>query len=526
MHFSSLIGEIPSMRTNWKLMVLLSAAIFAGSPSHAQKTKAVLGAEITSQFPTQVTGAITPLILRNVTTDFLNSWQQFPAINAQTGIIYTFQASDYGALVTFDNVAAVAAAIPTPIGSFGIGWNVFVRNKNAGTVTLTPVGALINGAASITVSQNQSVWVVSDGNNYQVWNNSTGTVTSVAFSAPSFFSITGSPCTAVCAISLTVAGTSGGAAFFDSATSLSSTNVLSANGVIYGGGAGVAPSTTAAGATGTLLRGGTPPAFTATPTLGTAGSVGGSIALANGTSGTITLSPSTGALLSSVLTLPIASDTLIAKATTDILTNKTLDTAGAGNVFKINTTQISATTGTGNTAVLQGSPSLTSPSLGVATGTSFNGLTINTTTGTLSVINGKVLGLMNSLNFQGTDSTTHIFPASSSSVAALNLADQTLAGGANVTSLAQSAGNITVDCGARPLQTITNQGAFAITAPVNDGSCIIKTTNTISASTITFSGFSVGSNTGDTLSTTNGYKYMIFIYRAGGDSTYAIKALQ
>ncbi len=48
-----------------------------------------------------------------------------------------------------------------------------------------------------------------------------------------------------------------------------------------------------------------------------------------------------------VLTLPDRTDTLIGKATIDILTNKTYDTAGAGNVFKINTVQITDKTGTG-----------------------------------------------------------------------------------------------------------------------------------------------------------------------------------
>lgn len=76
-----------------------------------------------------------------------------------------------------------------------------------------------------------------------------------------------------------------------------------------------------------------------TLTIGAAGVTGG-LALAGSTSGTTTLNAA--ATASGTLTLPAATDTLIGKATTDTLTNKTYDTAGTGNVFKINGTSITA----------------------------------------------------------------------------------------------------------------------------------------------------------------------------------------
>jgi hypothetical protein len=112
----------------------------------------------------------------------------------------------------------------------------------------------------------------------------------------------------------------------------------------------------------------------------------------------------------SVLTLPVATDTLVGKATTDTFTNKTFNTAGTGNVFQINGTGITAVTGTGS-VVLSSSPTLVTPVLGAATATSINGLTISSSTGTLSIANGKTLTASNTLTFTGTDTSSVAFGA-------------------------------------------------------------------------------------------------------------------
>jgi hypothetical protein len=73
------------------------------------------------------------------------------------------------------------------------------------------------------------------------------------------------------------------------------------------------------------------------------GTLGTGALFQGATSGTTKLAAS--ATASGTLTLPAATDQLVARATTDTLTNKTYDTAGTGNVFKINGTQITGTGG-------------------------------------------------------------------------------------------------------------------------------------------------------------------------------------
>jgi len=72
----------------------------------------------------------------------------------------------------------------------------------------------------------------------------------------------------------------------------------------------------------------------------------------------------------------------------------------------------------------------------------------------------------------------------------------------------------------------TNHGAATWTAPASDCAVDILVTNDASAGAITFSGFTVGTGTGDALTTVNTNKFIVSIRRINSVSTYTIKALQ
>lgn len=79
-----------------------------------------------------------------------------------------------------------------------------------------------------------------------------------------------------------------------------------------------------------------------------------------------------------------------------------------------------STTGSGN-VVRATSPTLVTPNIGAAIATSVNGLTISSTSGTLTIASGKTAAVNNTLTLAGTDSTTMTFPPASSSIGYINV---------------------------------------------------------------------------------------------------------
>lgn len=110
--------------------------------------------------------------------------------------------------------------------------------------------------------------------------------------------------------------------------------------------------------------------------------------------------------------------------------------------------------------------------------------------------------------------------------ALLTTADQTITGGARVTSASLgtiTSGIVTLDPGDRPLQHYTNNGAHTLQPGSNAGSIILDITNGASAGAITVSGWTkvVGAFT-----TTNGHKFRCSATVGNGGSLLSIQPLQ
>lgn len=101
-------------------------------------------------------------------------------VNAQTGTTYTYLSGDRGKLVTHSNGSSIAGTLPQATGAFGAGWSMWVENRGAGTLTITPTTSTIDGASSLALTTNQGALIVSDGTNYYTMRGTVGSAATLA----------------------------------------------------------------------------------------------------------------------------------------------------------------------------------------------------------------------------------------------------------------------------------------------------------------------------------------------------------
>lgn len=213
----------------------------------------------------------------------------------------------------------------------------------------------------------------------------------------------------------------------------------------------------------------------------------------------------------------------------------TINTAYTGWVFTTNGVSKwtasylgAGVTGTGS-VVRATSPTLTTPILGVATVTSLNKLILTppATSATLTVSDGKGVSFGNSLTFSGTDGSA-VNAATGGTVLYQNVSTTTTVGYLFTSNNLGTISSGTTTLAAAPANYVyyTNNGAHVLAPMASDSALDILMTNGASAGSITFSGWTQTTNTGDSLTTTNASRFMISVRRINSVSMYLIKALQ
>jgi hypothetical protein len=373
---------------------------------------------------------------------------------------------DYtGTVLGTQTTQNVFNTVATTVNAFGAATTLAIGNATSATLTLRP-GTVVGSNTTQNLYNTVATTLNLGGAATTV---SIGAATGTATINNAEVVITGN---------LTVSGTT---------TTVNSTTLTVDDKNIELGSVGTPSNTTADGG-GITLKGATDKTFNWvnsssawTSSEHIALAAGKTLVVGGSSSGTTTVTASAAA--SGTLTLPAATDTLVGKATTDTLTNKSISLTNNTVTFTSLELKTACSDETGSGAlVFATSPTLVTPTLGVASATSINkvAFTAPATGSTLTIADGKTLTASNSLTFTGTDSTSFAFPGTSDTVVTLT-ATQTLTN-KTLTSPTMTTPTLGV-------ASATSINKVAITAPATSATITIADGTTLStAGSVTHAG--------------------------------------
>jgi len=152
------------MKNLYKIIAIVATLLFGQVGFVSAQTKPGEGGGLGTVTSVGAGCSLTPTITTAGTLDVQH------LVDARTTTSEAILDGDCGDLITFNNASAIAATIAEAgaAGDFAAGWFVILRNLGAGVVTLTPTTSTVDGNATLVIRTDQSVFLFSDGTNYQI----------------------------------------------------------------------------------------------------------------------------------------------------------------------------------------------------------------------------------------------------------------------------------------------------------------------------------------------------------------------